>query len=38
MFNIILVILFILWGLCAFISKPEEDYWEDYEDYENESD
>lgn len=38
MVNIILIVLFILWGLCAFIREPEDDYWEDYEDYENELD
>lgn len=32
MVNIILIVLFILWGLCAFIGNPEDDYWEDYED------
>lgn len=32
MVNIILIVLFILWGLCAFIREPEDDYWDEDED------
>lgn len=32
MVNVILIVLFILWGLCAFIREPEDDNWEDFED------
>lgn len=37
MINIILVVLFILWGLCFICTPPKVDEWQDfeYEDYED---